>query len=62
MDAQAKIAQVAVGIRFLRIRAVLIPRRDDLKGGDQLSMKVDVDGALRIEPEGNTRFKVPDYE
>src|SRR5437763_14443857 len=58
MHAQTEIAQVAVAVRLLRVGAVLVARRDEFEGGDQLPVEVDVEGALRVEPEYNARFQV----
>ncbi len=58
MHAQAEVAQVAVGVGLLCVGAILVARRDEFEGGDQLPVEVDVDGALRVEAEGHGRFQV----
>jgi hypothetical protein len=43
---------------LLRIGAILVARRDDFDGGNQLAVVVDVDGTLRVEADGDARFQV----
>ena len=58
MHAQAEVAQVAVGVRLLRVGTVLVARRDEFDGGDELAVEIDVDGPLRVEADGNACFQV----
>src|SRR5579883_1333807 len=58
MHSQAEVAQVAIAVRLLRITAILVARRDDFDGGDQLAVVVDVDGPLRVEADGDAGFQI----
>jgi hypothetical protein len=58
MDALPQIAQGAPGVARLDVQAVLVARRHDLDGGDQLPVPIDVDGPLGIEGERRHGFAI----
>src|SRR4051812_11588789 len=58
MDAQPEVAQVAAGIRLLRVGTVLVARRDEFDGGDELPVEIDVYGQLRVQSDRDASFQV----
>lgn len=58
MHPQAEVAQVAAEVGLLRVGTVLVTRQDEFDGGDQLAVKIDVYGRLRVEAYGNAHFQV----
>ena len=58
MDALPQIAQVAPGVACLGVQAVLVARRHDLDGRDQLPVPIDVDCSLGIEGERRHGFAI----